>query len=548
MNKHLYTLAACVALCSTQQAIAQKLRAGDEQHILLKVVELFEDYESYSAIDNSYTDYENNFCDLFVSNNSTVYNDIVGLVGDKQTLTVDEYAKTLVEQSSTTRTVIRNIRHLPFHKEGGVWKLECTFDKSVNITDKHGVEYASDYLYRNCSHQDYHLKAFIRYDEKNNACRFEKIECVDPNAYPLPAEYRVLKFNSNRDRDVTVDGTPLGKGGFNAMQQAFIPAGASLATDNPEIGVRLVAYNPDAEDQTFYKFKYVPHRWRLKAHYDLTAGNFYNTSSSLDGLTQKSTAAEFGLDLGFLYAAKGKMRYSLNLGVGYSASSMQLDLGAPDGSGEGALDYHYSCSEEADGITYERYYEGVTAHEDVKVESVVFPFNFDFEYTINKYVSAYLQVGVKNYYNLSSSLTNTTHINNIYGVFPAPYNMIVGDWHPYDGFRRDVTLDNSSLVDPTVHVNKYSLDATAGLGVRLHPAAKLPLYIEAGAYYQMSVLDPFDLSTSRPVGTASTPLSTYHLDADPLGPGYEQVNSLTSSFDKWRRQAIKINLGLIYKF
>lgn len=553
------SLAMCVALCGAQQAMAQKLKAADEQLILLKIVELFDEYESYAAIDESFSNNASFFRSLFTSANASVYNDIVG-ISKGESLSVNEYAKLLANNSLTTRIVISNISHGEFKKQGGVWKVECTFDKSVNLTDLCGVEFASDYLFDS---KPYKLKATICYDGDEDICRFEKIEAVETYPNPIPENLRVLKYNNEKDYTVTFRGKSLRDRGFNAMNQAFVSADDPIGYPDPETSVKLIPCD-EADACNFWQLKYVPHHWRAKFHYDIPCTNIYNIHSALGNLYQKSTATELGLDIGYLMASKGKMRYAINFGVGYSTTTMDLNTVEPSKSGSGEADalqpqtgynFHYHCdgTNEANGVDYERYYEGVCASEQVKVGSVFVPIYLDFECIINKYVSAYLSVGVKNYLNLSSSLTNETHINNIYGVFAPPYDGIIDGRYPYDGFGTPKP-ENIRLVSDAVNPKKYSLDAIAGLGVRIHPYYRLPLYIEAGAYYQMGVLPAFDMNGR---GSNSDPLCKLTLEKDDSKTGHaylesihpiEYVQSLSSSLDTWRRQNLKVNIGLIYKF
>lgn len=530
------SLAMCVALCSAQQAVAQQLKASEEHEILLKVVELFEDYERYSAIDEDFTDYAASFRELFVSGNAPVYNDIVGLAGGPE-LTVRDYVDALATQSSTTRTLIRNISHQPIKMQNGVCRVVCTFEKSVNVTNQCGVEFASDFIYDQACHK---LTATIRYDAKTGLCRFERIDGVAPDHGGIPDDFMVLKWTDDINAGVNVNGKRIGKSNFNEMQQAFISGSANVTSADPEASIKLV---PENEACNIWKVKYTPRHWRAKLHYDITIGDFYSISSAFSGLESSSTATELGLDFGYLLNSKGKMRYAINFGVGYSSSQLNLDLGAGE---DGGISYAYQCDQEANGLTYERHYEGVSAHENVKVGSVFVPITFDFERVFSPYLSAYLQVGVKNYLNLSSSLDNTTHINNIYGVFPAPYNGIIDHHYPFDGFRQNVDLGNADLVVDNVTPKAYSLDGIGAIGLRVHPVLQLPLYLDVSASYQMSVLPPFDLGTQDRTGEASCPLSTYHLNSDLTG--YEQLNSLSSSIDTWRRQNLKVNIGLIYKF
>lgn len=528
-------LTMCLALCAPQYGHAQQMTAQQRQQMLMNIVDLFEEYEKYSAIDEDFQDNVSPFRSLFATSNAFVFNDLVGIAPAEENLPLGEYVAALATGSSTTRVSISNISHDDFTYENGVWKIRCTFDKNINVSNHCGIEFASDYLYS----EDYKLTAVIRCNLDENTCRFERIEGRPIDRSVLPEGYRILKASNTHDKDVTFDGKPLR---FNAMSQAFVSPSASISYPDPEATVLMVPVN---EGCNIWKMKYIPRLWRLKAHVDITAGDYYSVESSLSDLKTKSSGTEFGLDMGRLLNPNSKTRITFNFGLGYSSSTLDLDLNS------GKLSYECEADNEANGLAYTRVYEGVQAHETIKVGSVVVPLYFDFERAFSKWISGYVQVGLRNYINLSSSLDNQTHIDDIYGVFPAPYNGVIDYHYPFDGFRHDLTMGNDQLLEKEVNTRLYSVDAFAVLGVRVRPIVTLPLYVDLGVGYQMGLLSAFDTSDYGKVGKAGNPLSYYTLDSNNLQPfadGTEHLNSLASSLSTWRRQHLKINVGLVYKF
>lgn len=530
-----FALTMCFALCAPQCACAQQMTAQQKHQMLLNIVDLFEEYEKYSAIDEDFQENVSPFRSLFATSNAFVFNDLIGITPAEENIPLGEYVAALATESGTTRVSISNISHDDFTYENGVWKIRCTFNKNVNVSNRCGVEFASEFLYT----EDYKLTAVIRCDFEENTCRFERIEGQPIDRSVLPDGYRILKASSNHDKDVTFDGKPLR---FNAMSQAFVSPTASISYPDPEATVLMIPVN---EGCNIWKMKYIPRLWRLNAHADIVVGDFYSIESSLSSLEAKSSGTEFGVDMGRLLNPSSKTRISFNFGLGYSSSTLDLNLNADK------LSYECEADNEANGLAYTRVYEGILSHETIKVGSVVVPLYFDFERAFSKWISGYAQVGLRNYINISSSLDNQTHIDDIYGVFPTPYNGVIDYHYPYDGFRHDLDMGNSQLVEQEVATRLYSVDAFAALGVRVRPVVTLPLYLNLGVGYQMGLLDPFDTSGYGKVGQAGNPLSYYTLDSNNLQPfadGSEHLNSLVSSLSTWRRQHLKVNLGLVYKF
>ena len=179
---------------------AQTIPAQDERQMLLKVVDLLEDYQRYASMDEDFKNYGGSFRDLFVSDDAEVFNDIVG-IGKGSVISVKDYANLLTSQSSTTRIVIKNITRGDIYWDNDSWKVNCMFDKYVNLTNSCGIEFASDFY--NAS--DYKLTATITYNKDEDKCLFEKIAGEADAIRTIPENYRVVKKTGDLDTKVKIN-------------------------------------------------------------------------------------------------------------------------------------------------------------------------------------------------------------------------------------------------------------------------------------------------------------------------------------------------------
>lgn len=531
----IYSLAMCVALCSAQQAYAQnqKPKTAEEHQMLMKVVQLFENYEIQSAI--SHDKNTADFLALFEDpEHAHVFRDIYGIAGKKE-LTATEYAKSLHSNSTTTDVRLLNINSGKFRPEDGVWKYDVDFEKKVNLANNCGVEYSSDFFVKD---KTYHLTATIVFSDDMQTCRFEKIvETEGKNAeYRFPEKHNVVVKHDKRDSEVFVNDNKIE---FNGLDQAFVPYGAALSY--PGRNVKLVQKDPQCN---LHEFSYNSSRMHIKPYFNMPLAGYYSVKhEGLSGLNvTKNSGMEFGLDFGYDLGSTDLLRYSINAGVAYAMSTLGLKYEST------GFSYEEPGSNEVDGDKYIRYYKEVKADETVKTTNLVVPIYFDLEFTTSDIITEFVQVGVKNYLGLSSSVDNNTTIGSIYGYYPAYKYYMYGDHFLFNGFG---TNPSAKLAEDADHVGaaSYSVDLMLGAGVRVNPSKSLPLSIELGVGYQMGLGSAFDVTNHNVKMEGASGKTTYDeaLSHYTLGKG-EELRALNSALSSWKRNHLNLNIGVIYRF
>lgn len=511
------------------EVCAQNLSKTQKRKILLEVVTTMEDYKRYAAIDQD-THSQDNFLDLFTDLNAPVFNDLVGL-SRENTLTARQYADLLHEKSNTTRIVIKNIKCDEITRQGDRWIVNCTFEKSVNLTDECKVEYSSDFLNEK---KDYVLRATLVYQDEAERCAIEKIECPTPPQNPLPEIYRVIRHRSKYDDDVNANGKPLR---FNAMNQAFVATDARISYKDPEVIIKLIE---DSASCNLWHIKYKTQNLRLRVHYDMTLGDYYSIDR-VDGMTMKNSGSEFGADFGYTFPSKSKVKFSLN--AGFLIANSKIDMSLPTSS----YSYNDDGSGDIDGDAYTRYYNNVKASETVSMTHLGSPLYADLDFCFSRFLTIYIQAGVKPYLKMSAKLKDySVTAESIYGIYPQYDNLhLDGTWGE-NGFGENKDLTNGKTAS-NVRAKSFSMDLFGGAGFRIKPIRSTPLALEIGLQYQTGILDMWDANAESFVYSGTAASSTTAISHYSKTEG-EQCKMLNDGLSKVKRQHINLNIGLIYKF
>ena len=530
MNIKRTILSAALLACQLLTAQAQSTDSGslttvEKQKMMLKVVELFEDYERYSGIDEDFTKYVSSFQSLFISGDAPVFNDIIGITHEPS-LSVKDYAKLMSEQSITTRVSISDIKNQPIYYEDGKWKMECSFSKNVNITNKCGIEYSSDFF----NETDYRLDATILFDKESGQCKFTKITGSSSPKIQLEKDYRVVTKTSELDNDVLYNGMPLV---FNSMGQAFISSmGKFTLPSDPE---RVVKEVIDDEKCRLMHLNLVLKSWRLKAHFDLGLGNAYEIEKK-DKLSSSETKSNsFGLDFGHIFRSKSKFKIGVFTGFGVTTSNIDLAYVNSD--------YSYNTNADVDGDNYDRHYKNLSLAQKVKLSEFNIPLYFDLAYHFNPIFGLYSNIGLRFNINMSNKIETTEGSAEIYGVYKDYNNLVLDENWPYNGFGRHQYSSKDLLNTEIIDINKSSFDAIGSLGFRFN-IPNIPVSVDLGVNYLMGLTEI--VKTGTVIDSNSSTRLIYN-ETSGLN-SVEKVRNLTEMLDNIKRKHLSASLGVILKF
>lgn len=515
----------------TLQAEAQQRQAAP-QEIRDKAVNVIQnDYDMYCTVSSDEAMY--NFLGLFVNDAAPVYNDLLGQ-GREQTLTAGDYARLMAGGNlRSTRVTIKNIQvDSEPRKEGNSWKVNVRFDKSISFYNRCGVYFSSREFYGS----DYQLTAVVVYDNVDGKCRIERIDGTMFSESQLTPDYFVFRKMDTRDDLLSYHQQPLR---FNSNNQALLNGQLDMRgfTHQRLSPQRLHPVQDDCGVVTmdYRKPKTVSDDplMKLRLGFGIGLGEGLKFSGGNDLLEKKAAGGwNVNVEFGYQFVSEEMFKLSAFAGLGISQSSMDLGYN---------MDYQYNASGTADidGDSYERHYKGLKISQKVKMTDLAIPVYLDGELAFNEVFSVYADLGVRLNMNMSKSIdVGNAHADEIYGLFEnTKLNTKVkldGDWgHDNFGTKKSLNASAGELDG----VSGMAADLLAGLGLRIN-IPNSPLAVDLGVGYLMGLGEIIKPEKKNGI-------IEYTYDAN---GGTEKANSLTRLLDNVKRQSLRVNVGLTYKF
>lgn len=515
----------------SQIALAQTITAQQERAFSQQVYNTLMTYGTVSSL-SSNSD-ASTFTQLFSSPSQLIYNDLVGL-GGKDQLSVQDYVKNMREKVSSTRVDIKNINRGRIADKGNVYQMSVTFDKNISYINSCEIFVDAHEFYGS----DYQMTATFEMDKRTGKCCISSLQGKQSGQKSTNQQYAIVQRTDERDDLVQYNGKTIT---FNRFDQAFIPEACDLSVlpqslYYPDDDMNMYVVQED-ENCNVVRFEYVPTRWRIKPHVAFSLGKFYKPSTELkDPFTNSSSEMEFGVDVGYTFFSKKNFKIAAFLGVGVSSNKLKYEAGK--------LDYAYNAGAHADmdGDTYVRHYSLSGIQQTLKATDLVIPVYADFEYRFASRFSAFVDLGVKFYSNMSNKTTSelNSYAYGVYSGYGAPLRL-EDTWLNNFGQHQ---LSDASLGDTKLDM-KFSMDALIGLGLRVKLFRLLSA--EVGILYQAGLMNcwknpnvPSNIATSS--STENDALVTYSVAEG------EHVKKLVQSAESLKHSALKLNVGLILKF
>ena len=520
MRQYIKTLFGFVVAAGTMVPVAsgQTLTMSQRRDFSRKALELIDSYRRLSEMSGAEEARE--FGKLFADDKAVIFNDLPGLSA-KPEMTVAEYTSLLNSGINAPAANIKSIRRgKPVYKDGK-WTMDITFDKDIRYVTRCGAVMETEQYFGD----DFHCVATVVYDPSTGKCAISSITGSTSSDVPmLGPDHTVVKKHKPFRQTVSANGTPLR---FDTYGQAFVngtPASLRFTTDAPDTRVKVYG-NLENRECGNLEINAHPMRFRVRPYVGIGVGDafsFDNLYSNPEEISQSET--EFGVDFGYSIPLSRSFKLNLFVGAAYSTSKLDVSLSS--------YDYSYQAGADADmdGDTYVRTYNLTDIEDNRKFSSLVIPVSFDFEYSFSRRVSAFARVGAKVYLNSLSSTHDFNASAFIYGTYPQYDNLVIdADWMNGFGSRH---IGTSDLVSP--ELKSVTVDGMAGLGVRIGIVG--PLALEVGASYQMGFMNLID-AVDSPAGPVTYTVA-----------GGEKTCGLISMDRAVKRQGLKINAGLVFKF
>ncbi len=524
--KYFYkTIVLTASLAFSDGAAAQVSENTIERQCIDQAITTIEDYELMATIGDDETRYA--FLTLF-TDSAVVYNDLLG-VAKGDWIKVDEYCKLLTNGLRNRRTTIKNIRTEGIEKVGNIWEARVSFDKSLSYVNGCGIYFSSEEVYG----RDYRLTAHMQYNPQMRTCKIYKITGTVDSIKKLPDNFAVFDKKDARDDQLLY----LGKNMlFNKYGQTFIKQPVEKADfeyKDPDVTVTLL-YDADCNKASM---AYKARPWRLRLHYDMGLGSAFKVNAD-NHLTEKTSSNSFGLELGYIFPSKGKLKTGIFIGAGMTDAKIELGMNQSD--------YYYDTNADVDGDSYTRHYHNLLLSQTAKLSEVNIPLYFNFDYRFSKVVSLYADLGAKANITLSSKVDAAEGSAYIDGVYQLYNGMVLNEEWGYNGFGQQTFTKANNVSDELDGITKTSFDALLGAGLRFN-IPTTPLAVELGLNYRMGLTE---MTTSERTELRLNNNSSQPVVFNTISGlnSTEKVRNMTDALESIKRAALKLTIGVTYKF
>ena len=388
-------------------AVADNLTPGLRRNMFNDVLELINKYEDcLPMLDPSYAD---EFLDLFESENSMVYNDLLNITLGRS-LTAKQYSDALLtEIYPGGRYVIKDISHDEPVLSGNLWEVNISFQKELLYYDECNIKYSSKEYYE----ADHDIVMTVIWDQETRMCKIRRISGkIDSQYSPLPDGFVVLDMTDDpKYSELLYDGHKLN---YNVDSIVF------MGSDALEIeGVISYPYDDDvilkiakgAECNRKIGVDFKTKHKRIRVHYEQNElSDLYKIESNSKRYSFKSSGYEVGIDYGKNVVSKNSVKFGFYIGAGIAQNTI-------DATSLRAVEYNYKTYGEADfdGDSYDRFYTLNKSSYTVSIMDVVVPLYADLNIRISPITSLYFDGGVKGYYNVKRSITDFSALYSTYG-------------------------------------------------------------------------------------------------------------------------------------
>lgn len=519
--------------CLSLNVFAQRSMITQQRFALDEALTTLEEYVAYATISDGEVYYS--FIDLFTSPNAPVYNDLLGF-STADTMSVSTYAQRLQSGLKNKMVQIQNVNKEDVsYAEDGKWIVKLSFDKVISYLDRDGIYLASDEFYDGKS---YRLTATIIYDDSNNSCKIESITGeIASKRERLGDQYFAFKNKDPRDKQLTYQGRSLT---FNRYNQALLP-GSVADVDKKSF------FYPDASidlrpvvDNRIISMNYKIRRLRLKPHFDIGLNKAYSFKGGEQLTENKAASNAFGIDFG--YSFYNHKVFSLGVFTGVGATMSRFNLGI------GPMNYAYNTNADVDGDTYTRHYDNLSLSQTYKLTDLNVPVYMDMNFQLHKIVALYIDLGVKLNFNIGSKITETTGSAYIYGEYTQPEygNLRLDEHWGFNGFGQTAFSEKDLLHPELQNVSGFTADLLGGFGFRI-TIPQTPLALDASLNYVMGLTDA--VKVTSPQANLSNNITNPIVYNTISGlNSTEHVRNISEGLTAIKRQSLRLNIGILFKF
>lgn len=521
-----------LALIFPMLVLAQRPTNSQERKVIEKALDNFEMYKSCITVADDET--RSYFLDLFKNKSVPVYNDLLG-ISHKSDITVSNYLDEQKLNMVSPIIKICNVKRDRIWEDNGKWKIQLSFDKSLTFQNQCGINFNTLDFYGKM----YRETMVLSYDDVNQVCRIEAITGKIDSDRVLPEDYCVLDSTSTKDTRVVYrhnDGISE-RVKFNNFGQMLLANGFEKNQFSyPDDDVVLKTnYNTECHLMTL---SYANYHWRIKPYFNISIGKALSVGNEWAYSKVSSSSYSLGVDAGYVFPSKGKVKFGVFMGLGYSSSNLKLSYQSDK--------YHFNTNQDIDDDTYTRIYENLKLDQSTRISEFSIPIYADVDWRFSKLVSAYIDLGLKLNLNLSSTTgTFNGSAENVYGIYPQYDNLLL-DYHwGYNGFTQNLSLTSESRCDgENMSVSKFAPDLLIGAGFRIK-IPHTPMTIDLGLGYLKGLGDIISTSGGYNGNKYSSNIVYNEFAGDTTT---EHAHDLIENAGSVSRSMLNFNIGLLLKF
>ncbi len=517
---------------------AQQMTPAQRYKMNLRILELAETYESSLRTSRSFpfSKSKRKFISLYSNCKDTlVYSDMMDFrAGDK--ISVEDYVREL-EMREHLMSSISNLTKDDYIFKDGKWHIALTMDKVVTYFvsnesrlpefNKSEVYFSSLDYYK----QPYKITLNCSYDPKTETARIESIDGdINTSAPMLPEDFLVVQRSGDKDSRIKIKGAPGDSLAFNSEGQAFI-AKEWVQSKHEDI---VITADTIAKTQNFshVKLSYTTTHWRAKLRFMSTIGSAFAVKSNDIFNSEKNSAMEIGIDLGYTFPLGKSSTIGLYSGIGLSMSTLNLKFSQP-------IEYGYGMSD-PEGMRYNRQYTITSASEGIKYTDMVIPLYLNLDHKLYDKLYLNWSIGAKFYANSNIKVNPYTIVGDVKAVYE--------DGRVISDREADAIGSLSGVYDRFLYPGSYSrqpIDMSIMGGIGLSYSiykGKMLTFMKFGYEYGLSSIHEASASKYQDIDQRIYPI---------VYSGKVKQNIATRSIlncVSYNRQAMWLEVGLTYKF
>ena len=447
---------------------------------------LLQAIEDYESLINLNEDRMSRYLDMFESPQTRVYNDLLGL-SYKKTLTAQEYGNVVIEADNFIKSKIISVKKGKITEVPGGYEVVVSFGKSMEYTDNRGALYSASEFYG----EIYAIDITYVYNPELDRCLIREITGHVKSDKVLSENHIVLQRDTSRKKSNSLYSDVSFNGGqhleFNSVNQMFLPDNLKYDGFNPDIKVSDsdIYLKPVTTSTGLTELKFSRRRARLGFYYGMSLFNDLNFDNKDIYKAVKSSASEYGVQLGVMFGTAKKTRAGFTLGAGKSSGKMRF-------IGNGEI---IESTDHADYTTItmmtNRYQEMSYSH-----NTASFAFNIISNFTprIAMNIDFMYKVYLNGIYDIDKYNFTCTLLDRFTDIDGTYYDSVIES--------RDYSYDSYMSQDWELVAEEMPMTVAASLGMSYFLTRSL--YVSAKVGYEIGISEHFTIKNPSEAGAFDT--------------------------------------------